>query len=53
MDKRTFLRSVGLAGLGGMLSLDSLAQMVSSVSAVSSTELAGDSGKIHWTCEGG
>ena len=42
MDKRTFLRSVGLAGLGGMLSLDSLAQMVSSVSAVSSTELAGD-----------
>jgi len=42
MDKRTFLKSAGLAGLGGMLSLDSLAQMVRSVSAVSSTELAGD-----------
>ncbi len=42
MDKRTFLKSAGLAGLGGMLSFDGLAQMVMSVSDVSSTELAGD-----------
>ena len=42
MDKRTFLKTVGLAGLGGMLSLDSLAEVVNSVSAVPSAELARD-----------
>jgi selenocysteine lyase/cysteine desulfurase len=42
MDKRTFLRNVGMVGIGGMLSMDSLAKMFESVSAVSSTELAAD-----------
>ena len=42
MDKRTFLKSMSLAGLGGMLSFDSLAEVVNSVSAVPSAELAGD-----------
>ena len=42
MDKRTFLKSVGLAGLGGMLSFDSLAEVVNSVSALPSAELARD-----------
>jgi selenocysteine lyase/cysteine desulfurase len=42
MDKRTFLKNVGLAGLGGMLSFDSLAELVNSVSSVSSAELAGN-----------
>ena len=42
MDKRTFLKSLGLAGLGGMLSFDSLAKVVDSVSTVSSAELARD-----------
>lgn len=42
MDKRTFLKNMGLLGLGGMLSLDNLAELVKSKSAVSSTDLAGD-----------
>jgi selenocysteine lyase/cysteine desulfurase len=42
MDKRTFLRSMGLIGLGGMLSIDSLAELVKSKSSVPSAELAGD-----------
>lgn len=42
MDKRTFLKNMGLLGLGGMLSLDNLAELVKSKSAVSSTDLAGE-----------
>jgi selenocysteine lyase/cysteine desulfurase len=42
MDKRTFLKSAGLAGLSGMLSIDGLAELVRSVSAVPYSELAGD-----------
>jgi selenocysteine lyase/cysteine desulfurase len=42
MDKRTFLRSMGLIGLGGMLSIDSLAELVKSKSSVPLAELAGD-----------
>jgi len=42
MDKRTFLKNVGLVGLGGMLSIDSLTELVRSVSAVSTAELAVD-----------
>lgn len=42
MDKRTFLKNMGLLGLGGMLSLDNLAELVKSKSAVPSTDLAGD-----------
>jgi selenocysteine lyase/cysteine desulfurase len=42
MDKRTFLKNMGLISLGGMLSLDNLAELVKSKSYVSSTELAGD-----------
>ena len=42
MDKRTFLKNMGLVGLGGMLSLDNLAELVKSKSSVPSTELAGD-----------
>ena len=42
MDKRTFLRSMGLIGLGGMLSIDSLTELVKSKSSVPSAELAGD-----------
>jgi selenocysteine lyase/cysteine desulfurase len=42
MDKRTFLKSAGLAGLGGMLSIEGLAELVKSVSAIPSSELAGD-----------
>lgn len=47
MDKRTFLRSMGLIGLGGMLSIDSLAELVKSKSSVPSAELAGD--EEFWT----
>lgn len=42
MDKRTFLKNVGLIGLGGMLSLDNLAELVKSKSSVASSVLAGD-----------
>jgi len=42
MDKRTFLKTAGMAGLGGMLSFDGLSELVKSVSAVSSSDLAGD-----------
>ena len=42
MDKRTFLKNMGLIGLGGMLSLDNIAELVKSKSAVPSTDLAGD-----------
>ena len=47
MDKRTFLRSMGLIGLGGMLSIDSLTELVKSKSSVPSAELAGD--EEFWT----
>jgi selenocysteine lyase/cysteine desulfurase len=42
MDKRTFLKNIGLISLGGMLSLDNLAELVKSKSSVPITELAGD-----------
>jgi selenocysteine lyase/cysteine desulfurase len=42
MDKRTFLKNMGLISLGGMLSIDSLAELVKSKSSVASVELAGD-----------
>jgi len=42
MDKRTFLKNVGLIGLGGMLNLDNLAELVKSKSSVASAVLAGD-----------
>lgn len=42
MDKRTFLKSAGIAGMGAMLSLEALAELVKSVSFVSSVELATD-----------
>jgi selenocysteine lyase/cysteine desulfurase len=42
MDKRTFLKTAGMAGLGGMLSFEGLSELVKSVSAVSSSDLAGD-----------
>ena len=42
MDKRTFLKNVGLAGIGGMLSFDHLAGLVESVSGIPADELAGD-----------
>ena len=42
MDKRTFLKTAGMAGLGGMLSFEGLSELVKSVSAVSSYDLAGD-----------
>lgn len=40
MNKRTFLKNIGLAGLGGMLSFDGLAELVRSVSAILPVELA-------------
>lgn len=42
MDKRTFLKTAGMAGLGGMLSFEGLADLVQSVSSVSYAELASD-----------
>lgn len=42
MDKRTFLKSAGLAGLGAMLSMDSIARMVGEVSAIPPAALASD-----------
>jgi selenocysteine lyase/cysteine desulfurase len=42
MDKRTFLKTAGMAGFGGMLSFESLAELVRSVSSMSSVDLAED-----------
>jgi selenocysteine lyase/cysteine desulfurase len=42
MDKRTFLKNVGLIGFSSMLSFEGLAELVESVSAVPAEELAGD-----------
>lgn len=42
MNKRSFLKQIGMVGLGGMLSMDSLAKIFESVSEVSSKALAED-----------
>ena len=42
MDKRTFLKTAGLAGLGGMLSLEGLSQVFNEVASVPPEKLAGD-----------
>ncbi|MCU0408165.1 MAG: aminotransferase class V-fold PLP-dependent enzyme [Bacteroidales bacterium] len=42
MDKRTFLKSAGLAGIGSMISLNALAGLMDDLAGVSSSDLAGD-----------
>lgn len=42
MDKRTFIKSAGLAGLGSMLSFGNLTELVNGVAGVHPRDLAGD-----------
>lgn len=42
MDKRSFIKSAGLAGIGSIISLEALAGWINEISGVSSNDLAGD-----------